>query len=337
MKKYISVIIIVLIIVFSFSFSSLFFQTGQNTNIEIITINTGESAIQIVESLRDRKVIKSRLQFRILLFVFGLQDKIQAGKYSFDPHQTAISVIFKLHKGETISPEPIKITFPEGSSIYKMGSILEKAYYPYYESFRGLTESTHKISLSNEFLFLKSASKYSLEGFLFPDTYIIEASTSPETLAKMMLNRFTDAVWGFWLANKNKALLGFYDTLILASIIEKEAQLPEERPIIASVFYNRLKMKMPLGADPTIKYALERPTKHVYLNQLNVNSPYNTYKRRGLPPTPICNPGLDSFRATIFPAKTDYIYFVARSDGSHIFSASWEEHQKARINASKMK
>jgi UPF0755 protein len=148
-----------------------------------------------------------------------------------------------------------------------------------------------------------------------------------------MQNRFNEIIAPYWEQNKNNAKLNYYQTLILASIIEKEAKLPEERAIISSVFYNRMNMKMPLGADPTIKYALESPTKHVYLNQLNINSPYNTYKRRGLPPTPICNPGLDSFKAAIYPANTKYIYFVAKKDGSHIFTSSWEEHQKARYKA----
>lgn len=121
-----------------------------------------------------------------------------------------------------------------------------------------------------------------------------------------------------------------HEILTLASIIEKEAKVAEERPIISSVFYNRLKIGMPLAADPTVKYALERPTKKVYLDQLSVRSPYNTYRRKGLPPGPICNPGLESIKAAVYPSKTDYFYFVAKPDGSHIFSKTWQEHQKAR-------
>ena len=122
------------------------------------------------------------------------------------------------------------------------------------------------------------------------------------------------------------------ETLVtLASIVEKEAKRPEERPVIASVFYNRLKIGMPLAADPTVKYALERPSKHVYLDQLSVKSPYNTYKVRGLPPGPICNPGLDSIKAAVYPAKTNFLFFVAKKDGSHMFSRTWQEHQRARL------
>jgi UPF0755 protein len=127
-----------------------------------------------------------------------------------------------------------------------------------------------------------------------------------------------------------------YEILTLASIIEKEAGIEEERPIISSVFHNRIKKRMYLSADPTIKYALSqvrRPTKKVYYIDLEIDSPYNTYRHLGLPPGPICNPGLASIRAAIFPAKTDYLYFVARGDGTHIFSKTWQEHERAKILA----
>ena len=118
--------------------------------------------------------------------------------------------------------------------------------------------------------------------------------------------------------------------LTLASIVEKEAAVSSEEPIIASVFYNRLKIGMPLEADPTVKYALERPTKKVYYDQLEVNSPYNTYKRYGLSPGPICNPGIEAFKSTLYPAQTDFLFFVATKNGSHVFSTNWADHQRAR-------
>jgi len=150
-----------------------------------------------------------------------------------------------------------------------------------------------------------------------------------------MVSRFEEMVLPVWEKRPNNTKYTLHEILTLASIIEKEAQKPEERPIIASVFYNRLNKGMPLAADPTIKYALERPSKKVYNNQLEVDSPYNTYKRVGLPPGPICNPGVESIKAVLYPAKTNYYFFVAAKDGSHLFTRTFEEHQKARVKVSK--
>lgn len=312
MKKYTLLIIILFLIISLFSFASLFIQTGRNSKEVLLEIKDGSSVIQIAEMLSQSNIIRSKSQFRILIGFFGFQKGIQSGFYKFEPHQTTISVISKLKNGETTIDDPLKVTFPEGTSIYKMGSILEKSGYPLFEEFRAY-------ALSNN-----------LEGYLFPDTYIITKTTPVKTIVKIMQNRFNEIIMPYWDKNQGDAKMDLYITLILASIIEKEAKHEVERKIISSVFYNRLAMKMPLAADPTIKYALERPTKHVYLKQVNVDSPYNTYKRRGLPPTPICNPGLASFKAAIYPESTKFIYFVARKDGSHIFSSSWEEHQRAR-------
>ena len=121
-----------------------------------------------------------------------------------------------------------------------------------------------------------------------------------------------------------------HEVLTLASIIEKEAAIDSERAVISSVYPQSSRMRMQLGADPTIKYVLESPGKIVSYDDLNVNSPYNTYKHYGLPPGPICSPGIKSVQAAMFPAQTDYLYFVARADGSHIFSRTWQEHEEAK-------
>jgi UPF0755 protein len=148
-----------------------------------------------------------------------------------------------------------------------------------------------------------------------------------------MIRRFNELVIPVWKVSASDTKLSLHEIVTLASIIEKEAQVPEERPIISSVYHNRLRIGMKLDADPTVKYSLENPKKKVSYNDLKVKSPYNTYRVRGLPPGPICNPSLDSIKAAIYPAKTTYLYFVATKTGSHLFSSSWDEHQKARIKA----
>ena len=146
-----------------------------------------------------------------------------------------------------------------------------------------------------------------------------------------MLNRFAEVVLPYWESNKNFTKLSLHEVITLASVIEKEAASSQERAVISSVFHNRLSINMALESCSTVKYALERPSKIVYFNQLKVKTPYNTYFLRGLPPGPICNPGLDSIKAAIFPAKTSFLYFAAQKDGSHIFSKTLKEHQKARV------
>ena len=158
-------------------------------------------------------------------------------------------------------------------------------------------------------------------------------NASVRDITETMLGRFDKVVLNFWERASKDTEYNLHEILTLASIIEKEAKVPLERLLVSSVFHNRLKAGMPLAACPTIKYALDKPTKKVYKDQLSVDSPYNTYKIKGLPPGPICNPGIDSISAAVYPALTDYYYFVAKPDGSHIFSKTWSEHQRARQQA----
>lgn len=296
-----------------------------------VTIPTGASTRTVENILVENGVLPHFSIFRPLLRLSGLQRQIKAGVYSLSPADPLPSVVAKLLAGETVPPKEIKVTFPEGSSIYKMGIILKESGFNNWRKFQGLVHEGITAELRQKYWgIFKYIPSESLEAYLFPDTYHFYLDASAESAAEIMLKRFNKMIMPFWDENKNNTKFTLHEILTLASIIEKEARHPSERPIIASVFYNRLNKGMPLAADPTIKYALERPSKIVYLNQLDVKSPYNTYKRKGLPPGPICNPGLDSFKAAIYPARTNYYFFVAKKDGSHIFSRTWSEHQKAR-------
>ncbi len=221
-------------------------------------------------------------------------------------------------------------TFPEGSSIYKMGEILNAGGYLSSEAFQEYAYQEAEPEWMVKYPYLAQIPIKSLEGYLYPDTYIFSRYMSARRLALVMIRRFDEVVIPFWATAQSDTKLSLHQIVTLASIIEKEAEKPEERPIIASVYLNRLRIGMKLDADPTVKYALEDPHKKVYLNDLKVKSPYNTYRNPGLPPGPICSPSLDSIKAAVYPAKTNYLYFVANKNGSHIFSATWEEHQKAR-------
>ncbi len=299
-----------------------------------VTIPEGASARSVDAQLKENKIITQHSAFLFTLKLLNLGDRLKAGDYFLSPSDPLLSVIAKLVGGQTVPEAEVRVSFPEGMSIYKMGLVLKEKGFKHWKQFQGLVNEGIKSDLRQRhwgtFKYIPSES---LEGYLFPDTYNFFLDASAEAMAEVMVNRFEQVIGKYWEENKGKTKLTLHEALTLASIVEKEARKPEERPVIASVFFNRLKIGMPLAADPTVKYALERPSKRVYLDQLSVKSPYNTYKVRGLPPGPICNPGLDAFKAVIFPAKTDYLFFVAKKDGSHSFSKTWQQHQKARSQA----
>ena len=313
--KFKSLILVVFsagLILSAFMGFSLFLQPGTNDKPQIVEVPRGASSGQIATLLIQKGVIKRKLDFKVAIGLLNLQNTLQAGRYKFPARPMLYNVLLKLRSGRIMGAEPLRITFPEGTSIYKMGSILESNTVECFTDFRELV-------------------KEKLEGYLYPDTYIFERNISAEALAKLMVKRFNEVVIPYWNGNQHNTKYTFEQILTLASIIEKEAALERERPIISSVFHNRMDISMALDSCSTVKYALERPTKIVYFDQLKYPSPYNTYTHRGLPPGPICNPGLNSIKAAIYPAKTDYLYFVANKDGSHTFSSSFGGHQKARI------
>jgi UPF0755 protein len=328
-KKLIIAIVAAVLIIFVYAFrpADIF-----NASTVRVTIPEGSSARSVESLLRANKVLPQRSAFLITLKLFNLGDRIKAGDYAFSPSDPLLTVISKLVAGRTLPAQEIRVAFPEGTSIYKMGTILKEKGFKHSSQFQRLVYEgiTADLRLRHWKLF-KYIPSESLEGYLFPDTYDFFPDASAEALAEVMLDRFEAVVGPFWDSSQHDTKLTLHEILTIGSIVEKEAKRPEERPIIASVFYNRLKLGMPLAADPTVKYALERPSKRVYFDQLAVKSPYNTYKVRGLPPGPICNPGLDSIKAAIYPAKTNYLFFVAKKDGSHIFSRTWQEHEKARL------
>ena len=299
----------------------------------LIVIPKGASTRTIQTILEENEIIKPYSSFAFAARILGVAKHIQAGKYKFSPSEPLIGILIKLKEGDVHVPLPkrVWVTFPEGTSIYKMGEILKKEGVRDYKKFQDLTkEGITEVLRERHWKLFKYVPTESLEGYLYPDTYWFFEKAPIEDLVEVMITRFEEVVLPFWEKAQKDTKYNLYEIITLASIIEKEAQKPEERAIISSVFHNRLDLNMYLAACPTIKYALERPTKIVYLDQLEIDHPYNTYKNRGLPPGPICNPGIESIRAAVYPADTDYCYFVAKEDGSHIFSKTGIEHQRAK-------
>jgi UPF0755 protein len=312
--------ILVLTLAFSWIGNFLFNKETIKSSKEpiIVEIEKGDNIFKVAKKLKEKGLIKSELFFILKAFKTGTYNKIKAGEYAFYPSQSVEEVLTFFKEGKIYLH---KITIPEGSTIWQIADILEKNKICKKEEFLSLAENP---SVAESF----KLPGPTLEGYLYPDTYFFHKDTPPQVVIQTMIENF----WKHWekfkeIAEKQKKPLK--KVIILASIVEKEAYYPEEKPIIAAVYLNRLKKRMPLQADPTINYALRDFRRLTYKDYYSVKSPYNTYLEDGLPPTPICNPGEESIKAVLFPAKVPYLYFVAKGDGSHYFSKTYKEHLEA--------
>ena len=297
-------------------------------------VQPGETASHIADSLHRAGLIRHPMVFRLWARMTGAESDLGRGVYRFEGDVTALSLVEQLRSGLASTPQ-MRVTIPEGLRLDQTIGLL---------AMQGVGDSTRYRELLADEAFMASLTPdslfgaplegvTSLEGFLFPETYFIDAEApAPE---KAMLTRLvrqfiveTDSL----RATEGSAAVG-YGVLVLASIIEKEALAEDEKPLISSVFANRMKMGMALQACPTVLYALEQEGVHrtrLLYEDLDIKSPYNTYMVRGLPPTPICSPSLSSIRAALHPADTNYLYFVADGHGRHRFSKTFEEHKQQR-------
>ena len=292
--------------------TSIYFPLEENsTTQKVVNIPSGTNAKEIVYILEKNEIIrKNNYTFRILIKLMKLEDQLKYGEYNLSPSMNMLQILDKLVKGEVIV---YKITIPEGYTSSQIAELLEK----------------NEIAEKEAFLKLVKDSEKTPEGYLFPDTYEVPKKYGAEKIVKVMLANFNQVA----LVNKftDKAEeIGFSldEIIILASIIEKEAKFSEEKSKVSSVFHNRLKTGMKLQSCATIQYILEEPKEKLDENDLKIESPYNTYLYKGLPPEAICNPGLDSIMAALEPEEEDYLYFVLGENGRHIFSKTYQEHLK---------
>jgi len=290
--------------------TSVYFPLEENsTTQKVVDIPSGTNAKEIVYILEKNEIIrKNNYTFRILIKLMKLEDQLKFGEYNLKPSMNMLQILDKLVKGEVIV---YKITIPEGYTSSQIAELLEK----------------NEIAEKEAFLKLVKDSEKTPEGYLFPDTYEVPKKYGAEKMVKVMLANFNQVA----LVNKftDKAEeIGFSldEIIILASIIEKEAKFTEEKSKVSSVFHNRLKTGMKLQSCATIQYILEEPKEKLDENDLKIESPYNTYLYKGLPPEAICNPGLDSIMAALEPAEEEYLYFVLGENGRHIFSKTYQEH-----------
>ena len=284
----------------------------------MVEIKSGERLRSIAASLERNGIVRSALALNLYARASGAANRVQPGDYRFVGGETIGQVLGHLVRGESIV---ITVTIPEGSTVRQIGQRLEQA----------------RLVCDWQFVLAARASPLTaklgltapgVEGYLFPATYRFAPTASAEDILAALLQRFFAQITPQVEERSFQMGLSMKELITLASIIEKEAKVPAERPLIAGVFYNRLRLHMPLQSDPTAQYSVNGITGSA-AQAVHTASAFNTYNFAGLPPGPIANPGWDSIHAALYPTPTDYLYFVARNDGSHVFSRTLKEHDRA--------
>jgi UPF0755 protein len=289
---------------------------------QVINIEKGSSVSDIADLLFQKKIIASHNYFTLYYKLFFSHLPLKSGEYQFDNPLTMKQVITKLNLGKVLL---YKITIKEGMTVAETAEYLGSQHNFDRNRFLKACDNTTLIA---EF----DSQATDLEGYLFPETYLIPRSTTEDQMVKLMIEKFKDAFSHsyYWRARELK--LSIRDVVTLASLIEKETSSREERFLISSVFHNRMEIGMPLACDPTIVYILQKENRYtgrLRWKDLKLDSPYNTRIYKGLPPGPICSPGMASIEAALYPENSDYLYFVAKDSSSHYFSKTLKEHNRA--------
>lgn len=296
------------------------FIPSQSINKQLeIEIPRGATFRQAADILHDNKLIRDRKIFLMLGRLTGADRKIRAGFYSIWANMSPYNIFQIIRKGRIIEYE---VRVLEGDSLREIAEAFGNAGIIAPEDFT-------RLSKDQGFLSVHGISAPSVEGYLFPDTYLIPKGVNPRDAVGVMIDRMREKFSSALAAGTGAAGLDENEVLTLASIIEKEAVVDSERELISAVYHNRLKKKMPLQADPTAIYGIKSSKEKIMASDLRKKTPYNTYVIRGLPPGPIASPGLKSIRAALRPADVPYLYFVSNNDGTHRFSTTMEEHTEA--------
>lgn len=310
------------ILIFIFLVLIIFWIQPLNIGATEVIVPSGGTAREIADNLKEYQIVRNVDEFLFFLRLSGREKKLQSGNYTLYKFKNPVYVINKLSHGH---PLDIQVTIPEGLTINETIEVLTAS---------GIGDRKVMDDLCHDPIFIATQDipAKTLEGFLFPDTYAFNEQQNDSEIIMTFINNF----------KRYRDQLGVDDDslmfiLTLASLVEKEAKLADERPVIATVFLNRLKSNKPLESCATVLYAMKTKDYEKYCqkqrlteNDLKFASPYNTYLNTGLPPGPICSPGSSSIKAAMFPSSDNYMYFVARGDGSHYFSVSYKEHLAAK-------
>ena len=293
--------------------------TGLKT-VREVHIQPGMSARRIGHLLQTQNLIRSAEVFALAVRLQGLEHQLEAGTYHLDGTRSTTAIIRRLLEAPVRTR---RVTIPEGLTRQEVAGLLGRS---------GLVDSSRFLTLTEDAVLLRKLGieTPTLEGYLFPETYFFDVETTATAVIERMVEEFHQ-VFADSLRDRLSVIgLSLHEAVTLASIVEGEAMAQKERPIISGVFQRRLRLERRLESCATVEYALGVHKKRLTNEDLQVDSPYNTYRHRGLPPGPIGNPGKAALLATLYPTDTDYLYFVARGDGTHIFSRTNKEHVKAK-------
>lgn len=287
-------------------------------NVKSVMIEENESFGQVLSDLQNENIIKGRYLFKLMSIVTKTDKMLAPGRYDFSGKVSLHSIVQKLRRHDIAT---ILITIPEGLNIFRIAGIINRNL--------GLDSAAIVARALDTGYTQAQFGVDGLEGYLFPETYKIWYGIRIDDILKMFVDEYNKKTDGL-LDEFPETIGSKNDLMALASIIEAEAMYDDEKPVISSVYHNRLKNKMLLQADPTVIYALGGLDRPLYYRDLKFDSPYNTYKYKGLPPGPINSPGLASIKAALEPDNTEYLYFVADGSGRHIFSSTLLEHNRAK-------
>jgi len=289
----------------------------------VVTVERGDSVPKMAAMLRQDGLIRSAPIFTAAAYASGKWRRIQAGRFELTPTMTPLEILDAVSRGSRKAWR--WLTVPEGYTLRQIAEEVEQ------EKLVPADDFAMQAQLTSDFDPPFPVPRRSLEGYLFPDTYRVDVGQPAQAIISQMLRRFDSVVWrGLFHGNPTYKGRSMSDIIILASLVEGEAKHEKERPMIAGVLMNRLNRGIRLECDATVQYALGDGRKPRLINEdLAVPSEYNTYQHEGLPPGPICSPGEASIRAAMEPARVPYLYYVARPDGSHVFSVTFAQHQAA--------
>jgi len=299
--------------------------TDGSARIEVVK---GDTLSDVAAKLEAAGVIKSAFVFELQARYEGYGTELKTGRYTFEAGQDTVEILDKLTAGEAVPTT--MVTIPEGLTIEESARAVARDTSVSTSEFEKAARRT-----DYGYAFLENPRIKTTEGYLFPARYDFEKGVKARQIVDRLLGQYLLETQDLEIAEAKERLdLEEYQIVTVASLIEKEAATPKEKPLIASVIYNRMRKDMPLQIDATVQYALERPKANLSLADLKIDSPYNTYKRKGLPPGPICNPSRESIRAALNPADTNYLYYVLEGDGrEHFFTNDYDEFLRAKAKA----
>jgi len=288
----------------------------------VVEIPEGAGMLEISSILKAAGVVSDPLKFALAARALGVADRLQAGAYEFGPEFSELEVLMRLRYGDVATRS---VTVPEGHRAEQIAALLARSLNASEDEFAALVRDPLLMAELG-------VAAPSLEGFLYPDSYRFDVGTSPRDAVRRMVMKLWAVYDGRLQARADSLGMSTLEVLTLASIIESEAAVDSERSRISAVYHNRLRKGMRLEADPTVRYAAGKYNERLFYKDLDIDSPYNTYRNDGLPPGPICSPGAASIRAALHPLRdSDDIFFVSNRDGTHTFSRTYAEHQAARL------